>query len=100
MGNVFFCWFGLSDAFEGMKNYILVLTLLLQRRVLSALTHTFAEQTQEHTHTQIIGQQKPWHVVYAGTSLKCMSQCVCVCACVPAPVCASLPFPCHSPPWQ
>lgn len=78
MGNGFFCWFGLSDAFEGMKNYILVLTLLLQRRVLSALTHTFAEQTQEHTHTQIIGQQKPWHVVYAGTSLKCMSQCVCV----------------------
>lgn len=59
--------------------------------LLSALTHMFTKQTQQYTHThthlnahrhkytQIIWQEKLWHVMYAGTALKCMSPSVYLC---------------------
>lgn len=90
-----------AKAFDGMKNYILVFALPQRCFVICADTHVRSANTaiqgfeashtnthmhsckqthlNAHTHTQIIWQEKPWHVMYAGMALKCMSLSIYLC---------------------
>lgn len=82
-----------ADTFDGMKNDTLGFTLLQRRPVISTDTRVHFANTsgrrgcERHANTCTVHGhlRNRWHVMYAGTALKCMSLSVYLCQ----PLCAS-----------
>ncbi len=118
----------IANGFDGMKNYILVFTLLQRcfcylhwhtcslskhwNTGLYSIAHKHSSCTHTHTHTHTHSCKQTHQNAHRHTHTdhltgKALACYLCwhvfkvyVIVCIPVPVFVSLVFPCQSPPWQ